>query len=163
MEKIQIIKFDRKYQDNMINFILDIQQNEFGVAITLDDQPDLLDIIHHYEDKGGIFLLALDTENDTIIGTIALVKLDENKSALKKVFVDPKYRGEYRVGQKLLDAIVNFARETDIEKIYLGSTAMMTRAHNFYKKNGFVREDFSVFPYDFPIVEVDSVFMVKDL
>lgn len=163
MEKIQIIKFDKKYQDDMVNFILDIQQNEFGVAITLDDQPDLLNITHHYEDKGGLFLLAMDAENEKVIGTIALVKLDENKSALKKVFVDPKYRGEYRVGQKLLDAVVEFARETDIEKIYLGSTAMMKRAHNFYKKNGFVEKDFSVFPSDFPIVEVDSVFMVKEL
>lgn len=163
MEKIQIIKFDRKYQDDMVNFILDIQQNEFDVAITIDDQPDLLNIILHYEEKGGIFLLAMDSENDNVIGTIALVRLDDNKSALKKVFVDPKYRGDYKVGQKLLDTIFDFVRETAIEKIYLGSTAKMTRAHNFYKKNGFIEEDFSVFPSDFPIVEVDSVFMVKDI
>jgi len=41
---------------DIIDIILPIQQLEFGVPITLADQPDLLDIEDFYNLKGGGFL-----------------------------------------------------------------------------------------------------------
>ena len=39
---IQISQYQPTYQQPIIDLILDIQQNEFNVPITLEDQPDLL-------------------------------------------------------------------------------------------------------------------------
>ena len=38
-----------EYQEQVINLILDIQQHEFAVSITIDQQPDLLKISEFYQ------------------------------------------------------------------------------------------------------------------
>ncbi|HFI0291867.1 TPA: hypothetical protein ACGOVK_000247 [Streptococcus suis] len=45
---IKIIPFNPSYKKVVIEFILTIQQDEFGLSITLKDQPDLLDIASYY-------------------------------------------------------------------------------------------------------------------
>jgi GNAT superfamily N-acetyltransferase len=61
------------------------------------------------------------------------------------MFVDKNYRGrEHRTGKRLLDTLIDWAKEKGFKDIYLGTTEVMTTAHRFYEKNGFVeveRED----------------------
>lgn len=53
---INIIEYNRSYKEELIEFILSIQKNEFNIKIDRDDQPDLENIEHNYLNSGGQFL-----------------------------------------------------------------------------------------------------------
>ncbi len=42
--KMDIQQLDNTYSEELINLILTIQQKEFNVPITIEDQPDLKEI-----------------------------------------------------------------------------------------------------------------------
>ncbi len=88
---IKISTYHPQYQAQVIDLILRIQQQEFGVSITLSDQPDLLNIPNFYQQGNGNFWVALD--GDKVIGTIAAIDFDRKNLALRKMFVNSNYRG----------------------------------------------------------------------
>jgi len=49
-KKIGIIEYSDDYYKKIINLILHIQQIEFNTPVTLDEQPDLLDIPGFYQE-----------------------------------------------------------------------------------------------------------------
>ena len=63
-----------QYQAEVIDLILKIQQQEFGVLITLKNQPDLSNIPKFYQQGNGNFWIALNGDN--IIGTIAAIDVE---------------------------------------------------------------------------------------
>ena len=77
--------YQEKYKEGIVQLILNIQQNEFNVPLTINDQPDLLDIKDVYFKKYGNFWVAV--ENEQVIGTIALIDMDNGQAALRKMFV----------------------------------------------------------------------------
>lgn len=91
---IHIATFMPAHADGVIQLILPIQQQEFGVAVTLQDQPDLLDIPGVYQRKAGNFWVALD--DDRVIGSIALLDIGNARAALRKMFVRADWRGRER-------------------------------------------------------------------
>ncbi len=52
---MEIIEYKEEYQSQVIGLILKIQQDEFNVSITIEDQPDLNEIAHHYSNNHGNF------------------------------------------------------------------------------------------------------------
>jgi hypothetical protein len=68
---MEIMTYQEKYKDQIINLILDIQNNEAKINLSLDEQPDLKDITSCYENGGGEFWIAVD--DGTVIGTLALM------------------------------------------------------------------------------------------
>lgn len=101
---INIIEYNKPYKEELIEFILSIQKNEFNINISRNDQPDLENIDRYYLNSGGQFWLALN-HHQKIIGTIGLIRLDNNKSALKKMFVDEDYRN-LKIGKRGRDKSV---------------------------------------------------------
>jgi N-acetylglutamate synthase-like GNAT family acetyltransferase len=137
--------------------ILPIQQLEFGIPITLEDQPDLGNISSFYQHGRGNFWVAEVDEG--IVGTIALLDLGNNEAALRKMFVSAPFRGkEHGVAQRLLDELVTWAAARQIASIYLGTTAKFIAAHRFYEKNGFDEIPRSELPAAFPVMAVDTKF-----
>lgn len=59
--------------------ILPIQQEEFGISVTLQDQPDVLDIQSFYQDNAGNFWVALRGEE--VVGTVALLDIGNGQGA----------------------------------------------------------------------------------
>ena len=114
---IKISVYHPQYQAQVIDLILNIQQQEFGVSITLENQPDLLKIPNFYQQGNGNFWVALDGAN--VIGTIAAIDIGNESLALRKMFVDINYRG-CGIGKKLLNTLVNWAGDTSVREIYLG-------------------------------------------
>lgn len=80
MSEIIITPFEKQYEAEVIDLILSIQQ-EHGVAVTLEDQPDLLRIKEEYIGSGGNFWVALSDNH--VVGTIALVKLENDNGAIR--------------------------------------------------------------------------------
>jgi len=157
MDETVIIPYDKIYLQDLARLVLHIQQNEFGIQITLEEQPDLIDIPGFFLAGKGNFWLAL--RNGVVVGCIALKDIGNGQGALRKMFVDTRYRGrQYGVGQDLLDTLLVWAREKGFCEILLGTTDKFLAAHRFYEKNGFFTTPKSSLPQEFPVASVDSIF-----
>ena len=149
-------------EDAIIDLIVPIQSQEFGVAITAADQPDLRDIPGFYLPGAGAFLVARDGER--VVGTIAIKDIGNAEAALRKMFVAEGYRGApYRTGQILLDALLVHARAAGLRRVMLGTTGAFRAAHRFYERNGFVLIAKADLPAAFPLMPLDTRFYVLDL
>jgi N-acetylglutamate synthase-like GNAT family acetyltransferase len=154
---IKIETYTEKYKQDIAALILNIQNNEFNVPVTLADQPDLLDIKNFYFKKNGCFWVA--TDNEKLIGTIALIDIDNGQAALRKMFVHKDYRGKEKgVGQLLIDELLDWCKQKNITEIYLGTVEQLLAAKKFYAKNGFVKIEKATLPRNFPLMQVDTEF-----
>lgn len=159
---IQIIPYQKADEQQVIDLILDIQQNEFQVPITINEQQDLLDVKNFYCKKNGNFWVA--KIKDEVIGTIGLIDISNGKSALRKMFLKATYRGkEFGIGQKLLDVLIEWCMEKGIDEIYLGTRDQLTAAIKFYLRNGFLEVEKTMLPQSFPVMEVDNRFFILKL
>ena len=153
----EIIRYTEGDKQEVIDLILNIQRNEFGIPISLADQPDLDDVLGYYQKDNGNFWVA--RMDDFIVGTIALLDIGNNMCALRKMFVNAKYRGrKYGIGQILLDTLLEWAVEKKFRQIILGTTDKFTRAQAFYEKNGFTEIRKEDLPATFPVMSVDVKF-----
>ena len=84
---------------------------------------------------GGNFWIALDNKKE-VIGTIGLENISNGVGMLKTMYVHKEYRG-YKVAQKLMEDLTNFAVNNNFKKIQLGTYKKLERAVGFYKKNDF--------------------------
>lgn len=144
------------------DLILPIQQQEFGVPITWEDQPDLHDIPAYYRRGAGEFWAAV--AGHEVIGTIALIDIGQNIGVIRKMFVVADWRGKDRgVAQQLLDALLAHARSCGMKDIYLGTTEKYHAAHRLYERNGFTVIDAAQLPDKFPRMAVDMRFYQRNL
>ncbi|TPG40872.1 GNAT family N-acetyltransferase [Flavobacterium pectinovorum] len=152
-----IISIENKYADAVVDLVLSIQQKEFNVPITLEDQPDLLNIRNFYYASGGGFWGAfIDNE---LVGTIALVKFSPTEAAIRKMFVKKEFRGkEFSIAQKLLETLIDYCKENEIDDLYLGTITILEAALRFYERNDFVRIAKESLPTTFPVMSADNVF-----
>jgi N-acetylglutamate synthase-like GNAT family acetyltransferase len=154
---VQIRRFQPGDSQGVIDLILPIQREEFGVAISADDQPDLTAIGDFYQVGRGDFWVA-DVDG-VIVGTIALKDIGESQGALRKMFVAVSHRGlEAGVAQRLLARLLRDASERGVTDILLGTTDKFLAAHRFYEKNGFTEIAREALPASFPVMAVDSRF-----
>jgi GNAT superfamily N-acetyltransferase len=145
------------YCNQVIDIILTIQQVEFSLPITIDQQPDLRDIEANYHQGGGKFWGAF--LGDELVGTIALINCGNNTGCIRKMFVKKEYRGrEFGTAQRLLDVLLQFCRDNEIVHIYLGTVHQLKAAHRFYERNGFSSIDIDDLPSYFPLMKTDNMF-----
>jgi N-acetylglutamate synthase-like GNAT family acetyltransferase len=141
----------------IIDLILPIQQIEFGVPITIEDQPDLLDIESNYHATGGNFWAVFNDEK--VIGTIALIGIGNEQGVIRKMFVNKDFRGrEYGIAQQLLDNLIVYCQAENITDLYLGTVDILKAAMRFYEKNNFVKIEKQNLPATFPLMSADNVF-----
>ena len=154
---IEIREFSPEFQQNVLDLIVGIQQREFGIPITAEDQPDLMEIPSFYQKRGGNFWVA--RINGTLAGTISLLNIGNQQAALRKMFVDVRFRGPERgVAALLLHTLLDWAARRDFAEIFLGTTPKFLAAHRFYDKNGFIQVPKESLPPAFPIMTVDTRF-----
>ncbi len=137
--------------------ILPIQREEFGIPITREAQPDLLNIAGFYQVRAGNFWVA--EARGAVIGTIGLLDIGHGEGALRKMFVSSSWRGKQeRVAERLLQELIAWARKQALRRILLGTTDRFLAAHRFYEKHDFhliAKEDL---PTTFPVMTVDTRF-----
>jgi putative acetyltransferase len=157
---ITIQPFENQDTNQIVELILNIQQNEFQVPITINEQQDLLNIPSFYQIlKGNFWVAKADGE---VVGTIALIDCGENIGAIRKMFVKKEFRGkEHGIAQKLFDILEQSARENDFTNIYLGTLERLQAAIRFYERNGFTLIEKQNLPKVFPLMAVDTHFFEK--
>ena len=154
---MKILEYTKADEQEVIDLILNIQQNEFQVPVTIADQPDLKDVANFYKKGLGNFWVA--KENHTIIGTIALIDIGNQQAALRKMFVKNEWRGkEKQVGQLLLNHVFDYCLQKNIKEIFLGTFDKLIAAQKFYIRNGFQEIKKEQLPELFPIMQVDNRF-----
>lgn len=159
---LEIEEYDARHSESLLKLILTIQNQEFGIDITAADQPDLQDVQQFYLAGGGNFWLAHLGSN--LVGSIALIKLNETQYVLRKMFVAAGYRGsQHGVAQCLLQTAERWAKSRAGQTVYLGTTDKFLAAHRFYRKHGYQEIEQDSLPLDFPLMAVDSLFFCKQL
>ena len=143
-------------QEQVIDLIVGIQRDEFGISITREDQPDLRKVREVYQKDNGNFWVAV--ANDVqLAGSIGLVNFAPAAVALRKMFVAKEFRST-GLAQDLLNKALNWCRDKNLSDVYLGTIDVFKSAHRFYEKNGFVRIDVEKLPESFPRMKVDTIF-----
>ena len=159
---ITIEPFDLQDTNHIVNLILNIQQNEFQVPITINEQQDLLNIPTFYQQKKGNFWVA--KFNDEVVGTIALIDCGDNIGTIRKMFVKKEFRGkEHGIAQRLLNTLEESARTNTIKSLYLGTLERLQAAIRFYERNGFTLIQKQNLPTVFPLMPVDTHFFEKEI
>ncbi len=154
---MKIEPYNTQHLDGIAELIVPIQREEFGIAITYDDQPDLRDIAGFYQQGAGQFWVAVD--GGKVIGSIGLRDFGGGNAALRKMFVAASHRGrEHGTAATLLAALLDHARQAGLKAVYLGTTEKFVAAHRFYEKNGFALISVDDLPAAFPLMKVDSRF-----
>jgi N-acetylglutamate synthase-like GNAT family acetyltransferase len=141
----------------LTELVLNIQQIEFKIPITREDQPDLMDIENYYRGSGGDVWGAF--AGDRLVGSIAIISIGRQAGAVRKVFVQKEYRGkEWGIANRLLETLIAYCGRAQITDLYLGTLDRLLAAGRFYEKHGFVRIDKAKLPPEFPLMEVDNTF-----
>ncbi|WP_034943467.1 GNAT family N-acetyltransferase [Erwinia oleae] len=154
---VTLQRYQPAYQQGVIALILPIQNQEFGIAITAEQQPDLSDIAGFYQQGQGGFWLAM--VDDRVVGCIGLKDIGNQQAALRKMFVAQAWRGrQYGVASALLTTLLAHARQQQVKEIFLGTTDKFLAAHRFYEKNAFSEVTREALPAAFPLMSVDSKF-----
>jgi len=162
MHDVSIHRYAPGDEQGIVDLIVPIQREEFGIDISAEDQPDLLDIARFYQTGAGDFWVARG--DGKVIGTIALKDIGNHQVALRKMFVAASWRGkEHGVARRLLEHLIEAARERGVKRIYLGTTAKFLAAHRFYERHGFELIEQEALPASFPLMVVDTRFYALSL
>lgn len=120
-----------------------------------DVDRELEEITTEYNQPTGALILAY--EKDQAIACIGLRKYDTDAAELKRMFVDPDYRGQ-QIGQKLLKMIIKEAMDLGYKSILLDTIADMNSAMKLYRSFDFKE----ISPYRFNPVK-GAIYMKKEL
>ncbi|EEB05245.1 acetyltransferase [Schizosaccharomyces japonicus yFS275] len=158
---ISVREYEDKDYKSVLQLIVSIQREEFGIPITAEEQPDLHDIHGFYQTGRGNFWVACD--NGNIVATVGVKDMGNEEVALRKLFVSSPYRGaQYGTSNLLLQTVFDFCQKHGIRRLYLGTTDVFARAINFYKKRGFKQIEESSLPSTFPRLTVDTIFFTHE-
>ena len=85
-------------------------------------------------EPGGTIFFVL--ENQKVIGTVALMKMEDGIFELTKMAVVPAAQGK-NVGQQLMQHTLDYARSKGWKKLIIYSNRKLKNAIHIYKKYGF--------------------------
>ena len=97
-------------------------------------EDELADPARKYAPPTGELLLALD--EGRAVGMVAYHRLTEGRCEMKRLFVDPAYRGHH-AGERLARAIIRHARAAGYGEMVLDTIRPLTAAISLYTKLGF--------------------------
>lgn len=157
---MQIETYSGKYDEEIISLILNIQNNEAGIDLSLEEQPDLLDIRKNYQENGGEFWIALS--EGQIIGTIGLMLRERQCAIMKKFFVKKEFRS-CKVGLALYSELLKFAQNANICNIILDTPFVAKASHKFYEKAGFRKISAAELPIPYSYPDRDSLLYLLEL
>ena len=111
----------------------------------LGEELDINELYSHSKIDQESFLadtgrLLLAKENEVIGGMACLKKIRKSTCEIKRMYVQPAFRGK-RIGEQLLFRLVEEAKEIGYSKVLLDSDPYMSKAHTIYRAMGFVETE----------------------
>lgn len=157
---MRIEAYSGKYDDEIISLILKIQNNEAGIHLSLQEQPDLLDIRRCYQQSGGEFWIALS--GGRVIGTIGLMRKGAQCAVLKKFFVRKEFRAQ-KIGLALYNELLEYAKRAGVRHIILDTPSVARVSHRFYERAGFRKISAEELPVPYSYPDRDSILYMLSL
>ena len=139
---ISIEEYDTKFDKDF--FVLNKAWIEESWILEESDKKDLLNPKKIFDNGGQVFFAV---ENQTTIGTVAMIKSSEHMFELAKMTVKEGYRGN-GIANILMNQCINFAKQNNAKEIFLISNDSLTIARNLYDKYGFKEVDLDSQKYD---------------
>jgi N-acetylglutamate synthase-like GNAT family acetyltransferase len=132
MKTIEIIAFSDNLKDDFKK--LNIEWLEKYFFVLPSDEYILANPVESIIDKGGyIYFAKIDNE---IVGTFAMIKLDEYTYEIAKMAVTEKYQN-LGIGKKLMEYVIKKAKGMRIDRLILYSNTDLKIAVSMYSKFGF--------------------------
>ncbi len=156
--KIEILPYQSQYKSHFYRINAEWLEDYFSVEE--GDRILLENPEREIIEKGGEILFA--RLEDSVVGTCALLPMDGSRVELSKMGVLRKMQGK-RIGAKLTDAAIRWARDNGIETIYLKTNRLLKKAVRMYHRFGFVQTREYPFPKQAYEREKDGIVMVLDL
>jgi N-acetylglutamate synthase-like GNAT family acetyltransferase len=132
MENIEIIEYSDNYKDYFRS--LNYEWIEKYFVVEPSDEYVLLNPVESIINKDGLIYFA--KLNDKIIGTFAMIKIDEKTYEIAKMAVTEDYQNR-GIGKMLMDKAIQKATEMKLDKLILYSNTNLATAVNMYFKYGF--------------------------
>ena len=133
---ITIRRFQISDQNPVNRLITGIMNQEFREDKSAYPTDDLADILRTYGGLGEAFFVA--TNDEEIVGTVAIKKEDDRIALLRRLFVAPTYR-KRQIGLKLIDRALKFCDEVGYQEVVFKTTSGMKAAIQSCQKRGFVQ------------------------
>ncbi len=133
IEDINIVKYEDKYKEKIIEFLIRVAIGEFGY--TEWENYFKTKSFEPYENNQGEFLIALNSQGD-IIGTCGALKKTDATIKLNSFYILSEYRDK-GIGKKLYNKIMEYILEKNYKEIILCTFEKFNIAIEFYKKRGY--------------------------
>lgn len=112
--------------------------SEFGLEYSASSsESDLSDIEEVYLNRGGTFRV-IEAEQGQVIGTAALLRVDDKTCKIRKMYVAQNHRRQ-GLGKLLIEDILEFARLLGYQTVLLETLEAMSAAIALYHKYGFTQ------------------------
>ena len=154
--QVDIIPFEDHHQAD-IDLLMTMIAKEFGDTIFSPQSTTIKEVSLLPTEKYWVAL----TESK-VIGTIGLVTLKNNSIALKRMYLNQKFRG-HGIAKTLLNTVLKWAADNGVQHIYLGTMTQFKAAQIFYERNNFREITQAALPIDFPVNPVDKVFYERTM
>lgn len=127
-------------EDNtaVVDLICTIMDREFHDAKHAYPTEDVECIEKAYGGIGEAFFVAVDSQTQKVVGTVAIKKEDDRVALLRRLFVAPTHR-KLKIGKRLIDRALDFCREVGYEEVIFKTTSKMSGAIELCRKNGFAQ------------------------
>jgi ribosomal protein S18 acetylase RimI-like enzyme/DNA-binding MarR family transcriptional regulator len=133
IDSVTVVEFHDKYAKDFAR--LNYEWISRFYTVEPHDRDQLDNAREYIVDKGGQIFFALVGEQ--VAGTVAMIRQNYESFELAKMAVSPDFQG-YRIGDRLMEACVRFARDESVPYIVLESNTRQFAAINLYRKFGFV-------------------------
>jgi ribosomal protein S18 acetylase RimI-like enzyme len=130
---ITIVPYKEAYKDHIK--ILNYEWLEKYFAIEPNDVIQLSNPQEEILDKGGKIFFAVD--DDTVIGTVSLLKVSNEEYELAKMAVTETHQ-HVGIGKMLMAHCIDEAKKMNAKKLTLVSNTKLDAAIHVYRKYGFV-------------------------
>lgn len=130
--EVEIIDFDCQYRDHFKRLNIEWLEKYFYVE-AIDNQV-LSDPETSIINPGGHIFFA--RYKDEIVGTGALIKIDDNTFELTKMAVTDKYQG-LKIGRKIAERAIQTFERSDAQVLFLESNHRLKPALHLYQTLGF--------------------------
>lgn len=151
-DTVEIIPFSSDLKEHIKTLNIEWLQKYFRVEER--DEVVLSNPQEEIIDKGGLIFYA--RYKGEIIGTVSLVKMNNETFELSKMAVSNKAQG-LGVGNKLLEHCMTVAENNNIKKLFLYSNRILLPALHLYEKFGFVEAPLENVSYERADIKMEKI------
>ena len=135
IDEVNIVPYKKKYKSDFAKLNYEWLDKYFKtVKVEAEDKRLLNNPEREIIKKGGEIFFALKNEN--VVGTCAVIKIDDSMYELAKMGVTEKAQGK-QIGKKLALTAIGYAVEKGASKLRLYTSSKLTAAQNLYRVLGF--------------------------